>query len=124
MADATNIKLTKDYFQQSGYETLIAKSPEKNLLRYSGIFFAEANVANKNGDIQRESLFRLLGDITGMALRSEDIEHPLHSMIVDMDGRRSAIPEDFTDDELNFVEEILAVVMGTQKKLSVRGNGN
>lgn len=72
---------------------------------YSALFTAAAD-ADKAEEQEVSEDLRLLGHVSSMMLRATDARKPF-APVMQMEGRRSAIPADFTDEEL---ERLAAIV--------------
>lgn len=68
--------------------------------------FAAAAAADEIGSVDASEDLRLLGHVSSMMLRANNVHEPF-APVMEMEGRRSAIPGDFTDVEL---ERLAAIV--------------
>lgn len=75
-----------------------------------------ASVALEDGRDAHSKILWMLADACSMMLKPKSINEPFAPFAV-FDGRRSALPEDFSDDDI----ELLAVVAGELDDHSVRG---
>jgi len=66
----------------------------------------KAREARDANDPKTEELFRLLGDICSLHLRLESPEQPFGPMMTSQQGR-TAIPEDFDDDQVKFLNDVV-----------------
>jgi len=94
---------TRDDFLQSRWETVIARSKCND---YMSHLWQKAREARDANDPKTEELFRLLGDICSLHLRLESPEQPFGPMMTSQQGR-TAIPEDFDDDQVKFLSDVL-----------------
>jgi hypothetical protein len=103
------MQLTNNDFAESGCEEVIANCNDKECNYYRSHFWNKAREAKDSNDEKTEELFRLLGDICSLHLRLDSPEQPFGPMMTSSSGR-TAIAEDFTDDEIRFFEDIVAEV--------------
>jgi hypothetical protein len=97
---------TRDDFLQSGWETVIARSKEKECNYYRSHLFQKAREAKDANDQKTEELFRLLGDVCSFDLKLDSPEHPFAPMMTSQQGR-TAIPEDLDRDQIEFLNSIV-----------------
>ena len=65
----------------------------------------------ESGEVEQASVLNLLSRVTSMMLTPISLNEPFKPYFQDFQGgRRSAIPDDFTPEELTFFEEVLDVV--------------
>jgi hypothetical protein len=105
--------ITKDFFLQSGWESVIAECKEKECNRYSSQFSAKAVEAAQAGDADAQEVFRLLSSITSMYLRLDKPDDPFVPMWEDR-GQRTSIPTDFDDSHLNLLQEVAAKISDSE----------
>lgn len=97
---------TRDDFLQSGWETIIARSNDKECNYYLSHLGQKAREAKDANDLKTEELFRLLGDICSFHLKLDSPEHPFGPMMTSPQGR-TAIPEDLDKDQIEFLNGIV-----------------
>ncbi|MCX5890566.1 MAG: DUF4209 domain-containing protein [Deltaproteobacteria bacterium] len=100
------ILLTKEDFENSKWEEIIEKYEEKECHSYSTAMFKKAREAEGAGDKKNQEIFDLLGSITSMYFKPYLPNDPFGPMVV-MAGSRSAIVDDFSEDHLNILSEIV-----------------
>jgi hypothetical protein len=101
-----DLTVTKDDFLSSGWRDAL---PATNKYRYSDYWSAlskAARAAMDNGAASAGKVLWLLADACSMALRPESRNETFQPFMI-MQGKRSAIPEDYTEADLIFFEEIL-----------------
>lgn len=81
---------------------------------YNALFIA-ANRAEDAADYEVSEDLRLLGRITSMKLLASNSQEPF-APVMELDGRHSAIPSDFTEGELNR----LAAIIGETRSPELR----
>jgi hypothetical protein len=99
--------LNKEVFQRVRWEDAVVESDEKECQRYSGLFFSKAREAEAAGDREAQEAFAVLGGITSMMLNADSREEPFSPMMVLSTGRSAAL-EDFTDNHLDALKEVVA----------------
>ncbi|MDH3359663.1 MAG: hypothetical protein OEL55_02230, partial [Desulfobulbaceae bacterium] len=101
-----NIPLSKEDFQKSGWEKILENSDKKECHSYGSEFFKKANECAENKDLTGQEVFTLLGDITSMMFKPESFSEPFGPVAV-IQGSRSAIVEDYNDNHLEILGEII-----------------
>ncbi len=99
--------LNREVFQRIRWENAVRESAEKECQRYSGQFFSKAKDAEAANDKEAQEAFRVLGGITSMMLNADSREEPFSPMMVLSTGRSAAL-EDFTDNHLDALKEVVA----------------
>lgn len=79
----------------------------KECQRYSGLFFSKAKDAEAAHDEEAQGAFAVLGGITSMMLNADSREEPFGPMMVLSTGRSAAL-EDFTDNHLDALKEVVS----------------
>jgi hypothetical protein len=98
--------LNREVFERIRWQEAVAESDEKECDHYSRHFFARAGKAERAGDEEAREAFAVLGGITSMMLHADSREEPFRPMMVFSAGR-SAVLEDFTDNHLNALGEVV-----------------
>ena len=70
------MQATRDDFLKSGWETVIARSNDKECNYYMSHLWQRAREAKDTNDPKTEELFRLLGDICSLNLKLDSPEQP------------------------------------------------
>lgn len=99
--------LNRKILERIRWEEAIGGSDEKECERYSGLFFSKAKDAEEANDKEAQEAFALLGGITSMMLNADSREEPFSPMMVLSTGRSAAL-EDFTDNHLDALKEVVA----------------
>lgn len=102
-----NTPLNREIFERIGWQEAVAESDEKECQRYSGFFLSRAREAEESGDEEAREAFAVLGGVTSMTLKADSREEPFGPMMVFSTGR-SATLEDFTDNHLGALKEVVA----------------
>ncbi len=113
-----NIHLSKADFDKFDWQEIYENSVEKECHNYSTAYFKKANEFEKNNDITGQEIFALLGAITSMMLKSDSFTEPFGPMFV-LQGSRSAIVEDFNDNQLGVLSEIIKDINDPELKARI-----
>lgn len=100
----SSLKVTKEDFINSGYENII--KDQVNYNSYWGKLSKQAQTEIESGNEEKGKVLWLLADICSFMLTSENTQEPYSPFMI-MQGRRSAAPEDFTEEDISFFEEII-----------------
>ncbi|MEI7557149.1 DUF4209 domain-containing protein [Candidatus Chlorohelix sp.] len=95
-----DIAITPDEFNQVDIESVISQLSERNCDYYSSPFFAKSEEAKSNGLLIASAVFRLLGALTDFHLMRLDIPEQPYVAKYEGSTGRTAMPEDFTEEEL------------------------
>lgn len=101
-----DLVVTKDDFLSSGWRDALAATNKHRYYDYWSAFSKAARDAMDNGATSAGKVLWLLADACSMALRPESRNETFQPFMV-MHGKRSAIPEDYTEAALVLFEEIL-----------------
>ncbi|MDN3510410.1 MAG: DUF4209 domain-containing protein [Candidatus Jettenia sp.] len=101
-----NLVITVDNFRNSNWRETIENAGERSYPIYWDLFLKAAHHAMGDGNTAKGKVLWLLADVCSMMLKPESINEPFQPFVV-MQGKRSAIPEDFTNSDLVFFEDIL-----------------
>ncbi len=109
------VDLTKQDFDSIQWESYLNdfnSNDDSSWFTYSGIFMDKAQEAENQKDERTQAAFILLGDIMSLCLKVEDnnSEQPFQPMFVWGDGKRSAILQDFSEEQLKVLSEILTTI--------------
>ncbi|MBI3786738.1 MAG: DUF4209 domain-containing protein [Ignavibacteriales bacterium] len=100
------LPLTVQDFKSSNWKEILGRAKKRDCFDYNSLFLAEAREAEDKGQKVRHLVCRLLADITSLHLKSENSKEPFGPLIV-MEGKRSAIVKDFSDDQLSLLKGAL-----------------
>src|SRR5436190_5672608 len=92
--------ITKQDFDQAGWQALIVGCSEKTTEAYSDALYKEATKAQQAGDLKRTTALALLGDVASPRLQAENVLDPYVASSQASTSQRSALPDDFTADHL------------------------
>lgn len=104
-----NTKVTIDDFRQCGWQETIRNARRED---YSSMWQALSAAARKATEEKRlfeGKVLWLLADACSMMLKPSSLNEPFAPFMV-IDGKRSALPEDFQTDEILFFSEIVSEV--------------
>lgn len=102
---SADLEVTAEHLAKSGWEQVIDGARREGYSAMWSALSAAAKQAMDNGKIAEGKVLWLLGDACSMMLKPERTNNPFDPCFV-MDGSRSALPEDFTDADLDFFAEI------------------
>lgn len=88
-------------------QRMINKSQDKDLHHLASIIARELKENEDGIKIEDRSLLRLLANSASMRLTPESNNEPFKSSIIWPNGKRSALPSDFSSDDLNILSEIV-----------------
>lgn len=101
-----DFSIAKDHFDKSGWEHVIASCPLKTCSSYCDGFRAKAKEAEQSGDTDCQSVYRMLACLTSMYLQPDNRTEPFAPMMV-MKNSRTAILDDFSDEQLEILKELV-----------------
>ena len=101
-----SVLLTIQDLRDSCWKEAIAQSEKKDCSHYHSLFLARFRQAEESSNQKQQNVFRLLTDITSLFMRSDNCKEPYGPMAV-MDGKRSAIIDDFSEEQLNILKEFI-----------------
>jgi hypothetical protein len=107
--------LTKKDFETSKWEEIIDQCERKECYYYSEVLFKKALEAQNVGDKKLQEIYNLLGSITSMSLNPESPVIPFRPMVV-MSNSRSAIVDDFSENHLEALGEIVFDISDSEIK--------
>jgi tetratricopeptide (TPR) repeat protein len=100
-----DIAISIESFRQVDWGKIIEQCDRKDCAVYSHHFFDAAKAAENQPEVIQD-IYELLGHITSPMLRSDSDNEPFHPRVVLPDGLRSAVPKDFSDQQLNLLLEM------------------
>jgi len=92
-------------FQRCQWEQAIADAPNDTYFRYSELFGKKYAAAKEAGDQTTAAVFFLLRDITFFHFSPRSATEPFTAALI-MGGRRSAIPSDLTEEDVQILHEL------------------
>jgi len=96
------IVLSLENFSQVNWEKIVEQCNHKDHASYSHHFFDAA----KDETATARNVYEFLGHVTSPMLKSESDSDPFPPIAVMADGSRSAIPKDFSDQQLTLLKEL------------------
>jgi len=105
-ANISGLGLTLEDIRSTDWKEVIGRAKKKDCFDYNSLFLAASSEAEKSGNQRMQVVCRLLGDITSLHMKSDNANEPFGPMVV-MGGKRSAIPGDFTDEQLAVLQSFL-----------------
>ena len=94
------------------WEEKLSQADKHNCMCYSGIFNSHAKECEINGDQRGSEIYRLLSDITSMHIDNDDPNNPFKPQVI-MNGKRSAILDDFDKEALGVIGQLMAATTNT-----------
>jgi hypothetical protein len=104
--------ITIDIIKKYDWESKLVQADKRSCMNYSSIFFSQAKECEKSGDQNGNDVYRLLGDITSMHIDNDDPNNPFKPQVV-MNGKRSALLDDFNEEILAIISELIIVTTNT-----------
>jgi len=104
-----NTNITLDDFKNCGWLEALGEARRED---YSSMWQTFSSAARKASEDQRLSegkVLWLLADACSMMLKPASLNEPFAPFMV-MDGKRSALPEDFQPDDVTFFKEIISEI--------------
>src|SRR6266536_80208 len=101
--------LSKSDFDACNWQKVIEQCDQKECRRYSGLFFIEVEKAKLAADAKLQEIFSLLGGITSLYFKLDSDQDPFGPMFV-LDGRRSFIVDDLTNEHTQVLTEVVSGV--------------
>ncbi len=110
--------LTKNDFEQCGWQEIVENSPQRECQVYSSLFGAKAKEAQDADDLKGHQVLALLRDVTSLRFDLDSSEGPFQPMAV-LSNRRSAIIDDFENSHLDFLANIVNEITDAELRARV-----
>jgi len=110
--------LSKSDFDVCNWQKVIEQCDQKECRRYAGLFFIEAEKAEQAADAKLQEIFSLLGRIASLHFKLDNDQDPFGPMFV-LDGRRSFIVDDLTDEYTQVLTEVVSEVADPEMRARV-----
>ncbi len=115
-----NIPLEKKDFDDAQWQRIVDACDQKECHYYSSLFFSKAREAEAENDEKKHEIFALLGCLTSMMLEPNSTTEPFRPLCENFAaGTRSAIIDDFTDNHLQVLSEIVTEIRDPELKARV-----
>ena len=101
-----DLKITSKDFDDCGWKEIIEAISKEGYSRIWQAFTQAAEKAIEEGRLPHGKIFWLLADACSMTLRPESVTEPFKPMFV-FEGKRSALPDDFSDEDIEFFSQIV-----------------
>lgn len=101
-----NLVVGLEDFNSCGWETILTGIEREDYPAKWEAFLSAARQAIEEGRQKQGKVLWLLADACSMMLSPKSINKPFKP-IVEMDGKRTALPEDFSDDDIQFFSLIV-----------------
>lgn len=99
-------QITPEDFEWCGWKEILGGTSREGYPAMSHAFSQAAKEIIDEGRLSHGKVLWLLADACSMMLRPDSINQPFRPMIV-IDGKRSALPEDFSDEDIEFFAQIV-----------------
>lgn len=93
-------------FQEIDWQGTLEEVEEQHVDKYHSIFFEKAEELENDGNSAGSMAYRLLGDVCSMYINDDNPDDPFGPMAVTTNGR-SAVVDDFSEDNLDVLDELL-----------------
>ncbi len=111
--------LTKQYFDQSNWQDLIATSENKSFAAYFDLFSAAAKAAEVTGNAENLEVFQLLARITSFWFDLSDRNNPFRPLITYRDGSQTFSVDDLDVEAVNVLEELVVSISDPEMQARV-----
>jgi len=101
-----DLKITVEDFKNSNYEEVLKEASKEGLAYYHTVLSKEAARQIEQGNKKVGKVLWLLADISSFMLHPENLQEVFSPFMI-IQGIRTAIPEDFTENDLVFFESIV-----------------
>ena len=112
-----NTKITLDDFNACGWREALQEASREDYSSMWQQLSSEAKKAAEEGKLEIGKVLWLLADACSMMLKPDSLNEPFSPFMV-MDGKRSALPEDFKEEDIEFFSEIISLI--DESKLCAR----
>jgi len=100
-----HVKVSIEDFRSTSWKYIVKSSKNKNYLGFHRAFSKAARKAFDKKDLKKCKIFWLFSDVCSMMLNPSSPNEPFTPSTI-FDGRRSAIPEDFNNDDIELFAQI------------------
>ncbi|MBN2782352.1 MAG: hypothetical protein JXQ66_03830, partial [Campylobacterales bacterium] len=105
-----DISISINDFVQSDCISIINNIDEDSYSSYCTYLYTIAKEKMEEDDILSGNILRLISEVCYMALKPQSNNEPFSPMVVWHDNTRSKIVDDFSDDEIDFFNDILKFI--------------
>ncbi len=107
-----DVQIAPEDFEECGWKEVLEGTSREGCSKMSHAFSQAAREAINEGRLSHGKVLWLLADACSMMLKPDSINEPFAPMFV-MGGKRSALPEDFSDEDIEFFAQIVDSVDDT-----------
>lgn len=100
------LAITLQHFTESGWGGVLTDSAPENYSAMWRAFSSAAQKAMEATQLERGKVLWLLADVCSMMLRPKSINEPYQPIMV-LDGKRTVIPDDFSEADIVFFAQIV-----------------
>lgn len=104
-----NTEITLDDFHACGWREALVETHRQSYSTMWQQLSSSARKASEDGDLEVGKVLWLLADACSMMLKPNSLNEPFAPYMV-MDGKRSALPEDFTEEDVEFFSKIIPFI--------------
>lgn len=104
-----NTPIAVEHFKACGWKQVLEGARREDYASMWQALSDAAKTAIESGRSSEGRVLWILADACSMMLRPVSLNEPFAPMIV-MDGRRSALPEDFLEDEVSLLSAIYTMI--------------
>lgn len=105
--DGSRFKLSADDLRNYNWQDLLAAHPDKQCRTYYQVFGRASARYRESGDHLGERVFAFLNVIASFSTNFDSEDHPYRPVLRESDGRRSLMPDDLTDPDLDVLQSIV-----------------
>ncbi len=102
-----DLQVTLEDFIKIDFDVILEQASRDGYSGYWTILSKHARLESDNSNANLSKVLWLLSDACSMMLKPENTNEPYQPMVV-MSGKRSALPEDFTQEDIIFFENIIS----------------
>jgi hypothetical protein len=111
--------LTPSDFRMAAWEAVVARSQIHMCEIYEQLFRNHAKIARQEGNETRARVYEFLEAVASLQLSNPEDDQPF-TPLIDLPGKRSAVPEDFDDSALALLEAVAEDFKGKDHDLYAR----
>lgn len=104
-----NLSITIKDFTDSGWKKILSQAPRQGYQSMYQTFSAAARAAIEKGNNEQGKALWLLADACSMTLKPSSQNEPFMPFFI-MNERRSAIPEDLSEADIEFFAEVVDAI--------------
>ncbi len=114
----SNVSVTAEDLRKVAWPEVIAGLVEKECHEYMTAFIRKMNEAEKSEAQTEYSVYRLLAQLTSLHMHHESATEPYGPLTI-FGGSRSAIPDDFSEEQMRVLEEIVFAIQDSEARARI-----